>query len=120
MHAFLPRVPGNGEVALESANMEYKHGDVLPSDAQEVTDPFGDVPNSALNEELVKSTSTTSTSSSNIEDDAPPSEKGDSDEGIVYHCHFPRTSGCARAELLCGDMHDFLNFAFSFTSLGFS
>ncbi|XP_047071741.1 uncharacterized protein LOC124680733 [Lolium rigidum] len=74
------RVPGNGEVALESANMEYKHGDVLPSDAQEVTDPFGDVPNSALNEELVKSTSTTSTSSSNIEDDAPPSEKGDSEE----------------------------------------
>ncbi|XP_051177269.1 uncharacterized protein [Lolium perenne] len=75
------RVPGNGEVALESANIEYKHGGVLPSDAQEVTDPFGDVPNSALNEELVKSTSTTSTSSSNIEDDAPPSEKGDSDEG---------------------------------------
>ncbi|KAM0821496.1 hypothetical protein ACQ4PT_072166 [Festuca glaucescens] len=75
------RVPGNGEVALECANMEYKHGDALPSEAQEVTDPFGDVPNSALNEELVKSTSTTSTSSSNIEDDAPPSEKGDSEEG---------------------------------------
>ena len=41
-------------------------------------------------------------------------EKDDSEEGIVYHCPFPRTSGCARAELqLCGDMHDFLKFASS-------
>jgi hypothetical protein len=72
--------------------MEDKHGHGgLPSEAQQVTDPMGQIPNSALNEELVKSKSTASkddsgnskTSGSNVEDAAPTSEKGDSEERYI-------------------------------------
>ena len=82
--SFLPRDPCYGEVAPECASMEDKHGHALPSEAQEVTHPLGDVPNSVLNEELVKSASASSkdnagnskTSGSNVGDAAPTSEKG--------------------------------------------
>ncbi|XP_047071740.1 uncharacterized protein LOC124680732 [Lolium rigidum] len=88
------RVPRQGEVASDCASMEDKHGHGgLPSEAQQVTDPMGQIPNSALNEELVKSTSTASkddsgnskTSGSNVEDAAPTSEKGDSEERVPRH-----------------------------------
>jgi hypothetical protein len=99
--------------------MEDKHGHDLPSEAQQMTDPMGQVPNSVLNEELVKSTSTASkddsgnskTSDSNVEDPTPTLEKGDSEEGIVYFRSFPCTGGCDRVELLCRDMHYFLKCA---------
>ena len=86
MYAFLPRDSCFGEGPLRCGSMEDKHGHALPSEAQEVNDPLGDLPNSALNEELVKGTSTTSkndagnskTSSSIVEDTAPTSEEGDS------------------------------------------
>uniref|UniRef100_A0ACD6ABF6 Uncharacterized protein n=2 Tax=Avena sativa TaxID=4498 RepID=A0ACD6ABF6_AVESA len=69
------RDPCYGETALKCANVEYKHGQALPSQAQaaqQVTDLMAEDPNGALNEELVK------TFDSNVEDAAPTSEKGDS------------------------------------------
>ncbi|CAM0875823.1 unnamed protein product [Alopecurus aequalis] len=82
-HGFENRDLSCGEVASECAGIEDKHGHALSSEAQEVTGPLGDVPDSAPNEELVKTTSVTSkddagnskTSGSNVEDAAPTSEK---------------------------------------------
>uniref|UniRef100_A0ACD5WH16 Uncharacterized protein n=2 Tax=Avena sativa TaxID=4498 RepID=A0ACD5WH16_AVESA len=80
------RDPSYGEIAPECASMEDKPEHAFPSEAQQVTDPMGEDPNSALNAELVKSTSTTNkddvgnskNSGSDVEDAAPTSGKGDS------------------------------------------
>ncbi|CAL5091737.1 unnamed protein product [Urochloa decumbens] len=80
------RVAHYGELAPECASTYFKYGCALLYKAQEETDPLGDVPKSAPNEESAKSTTakddseSSKVSGSNAED-AASSEKADAEEG---------------------------------------
>ncbi|CAN6202895.1 unnamed protein product [Urochloa humidicola] len=75
-----------GELAPECASTYFKYGCALLYKAQEESDPLGDVPKSAPNEESAKSTNAkadsenSKVSGSNAED-AVSSEKADAEEG---------------------------------------
>ena len=77
-----------GELAPECASTYFKYGCALLYKAQEETDPLGNVPKNAPNEESAKSTTTkddsvnSKASVSNAED-ATSSEKVDVEEGIL-------------------------------------
>ncbi|CAO1948937.1 unnamed protein product [Urochloa humidicola] len=75
-----------GELAPECASTYFKYGCALLYKAQEETDPLGDVPKSAPNEESAKSTtakddSENSKASGSNAEDAVSSEKADAEEG---------------------------------------
>uniref|UniRef100_A0A453BP12 Tetratricopeptide SHNi-TPR domain-containing protein n=1 Tax=Aegilops tauschii subsp. strangulata TaxID=200361 RepID=A0A453BP12_AEGTS len=75
------RVERYGELASECASTYYKYGCALLYKSQEETDPLGNVPKSAPDEEPAKSTTNkdsgnSKASSSNVKDDDPSSDKG--------------------------------------------
>ncbi|RLM86865.1 TPR domain containing protein [Panicum miliaceum] len=75
-----------GELAPECASTYFKYGCALLYKAQEETDPLGNVPKNAPNEESAKSTtakddSVSSKASFSNADDAASSEKVDTEEG---------------------------------------
>ncbi|PNT61481.1 hypothetical protein BRADI_5g15692v3 [Brachypodium distachyon] len=79
------RVERFGELAPECASTYYKYGCALLYKSQEETDPLGNVPKSAPNEDSAKSTTNegsgnSKASSSNIKD-APSSDKDGLEEG---------------------------------------
>ncbi|CAM0905245.1 unnamed protein product [Alopecurus aequalis] len=79
------RVELYGELAPECASTYYKYGCALLYKSQEETDPLGNVPKSAPDEESVKSTTNkengnSKASSSNVKE-APSSDKGVLEEG---------------------------------------
>ena len=81
------RVERYGELAPECASTYYKYGCALLYKSQEETDPLGNVPKSAPDEESVKSTTNkdngnSKASSSNVKD-APSSDKGGLEEGVL-------------------------------------
>ena len=77
---------------MECASTEY--GCALLQKAQQVDDPLVDAPKSVPNEESLTGAANkddagnSKTSHMDVEDSAATSRKGDSDEGILYHCHF--------------------------------
>ncbi|KAK1681052.1 hypothetical protein QYE76_041900 [Lolium multiflorum] len=79
------RVELHGELAPECASTYYKYGCALLYKSQEETDPLGNVPKNAPDEESVKSTANkdngnSKASSSNVKD-APSPDKGGLEEG---------------------------------------
>lgn len=82
------RVARYGELAPECASTYYKYGCALLYKSQEETDPLGNVPKSAPDEEPAKSTTNkdsgnSKASSSNVKDDDPSSDKGGLEEGVL-------------------------------------
>ena len=76
-----------GELAPECASTYFKYGCALLYKAQEETDPLGNVPKNAPNEESAKSTtakddSVSSKASVSNAEDAASSEKVDAQEGM--------------------------------------
>ena len=88
---FLPLWPSRtshyGELAPECASTYFKYGCALLYKAQEETDPLGNVPKNAPNEESAKSTtakddSVSSKASVSNAEDATSSERVDAQEGM--------------------------------------